>query len=176
MNRFVRYALLTLLIVITGFLMGIPRSCDCVSALAQVAFAAEANSKPAMKTPDKIIVYYFRGTSRCVSCRKIEALTDEAIHKNLSKEIESGLIEWKPINVETRDTRHFIDEYQLYTKSVIVSQIRNGKESKWKNLDKVWKLLGDEDGFKKYVTDEVAAYVAELKKPLRKPTKGRTPK
>jgi len=52
-----------------------------------------------------------------------------------------------------------VKDYELYTKSVVLSETKNGKEVRWKNLDKVWTLLGDEAAFKKYVRDEVSAYL-----------------
>ena len=65
----------------------------------------------------------------------------------------------QPVNVEVKGNEHFVKDYELYTKSVVLSETKNGKEVRWKNLDKVWTLLGDEAAFKKYVRDEVSAYL-----------------
>jgi hypothetical protein len=38
---------------------------------------------------------------------------------------------------------------------VILSRVENGKETTWKNLEKIWELVGDKGAFVKYVQDEV---------------------
>ncbi|MBK6403606.1 MAG: hypothetical protein IPF66_00370 [Holophagales bacterium] len=50
-------------------------------------------------------------------------------------------------------------DYRLYTKSVVVSEVKDGKEVRWKNLDQVWQLLGSPDAFQEYVEREVRSYL-----------------
>ncbi|GAK54466.1 hypothetical protein U14_05751 [Candidatus Moduliflexus flocculans] len=129
---------------------------------AAVATIAPADTTPApvAATPTKTIkVYYFHGTARCPSCKTIEELTNFAIVNGFKKELESGVLEFNAINVETPENQHFIKDYQLYTKSVIVSEVIDGKERRWKNLEKVWQLLMQEKAFTMYVQQEVSAYL-----------------
>lgn len=56
---------------------------------------------------------------------------------------------------------HFIKDYELYTKSVVIVDTRNGKQIRWKNLEKVWELLYSKDAFIKYIEDELRSYQAE---------------
>ncbi len=107
----------------------------------------------------KIVAYYFHGNVRCVSCKKIEAYTDEAIHGAFASELDGGSLEWRVVNIDEPENKHFIEDYQLYTKSVILSDMADGKEVRWKNLDKVWKLLGDKDEFIAYIDNEVKGYL-----------------
>jgi hypothetical protein len=109
----------------------------------------------------KVIAYYFHTTKRCYSCRKIEELTSVAVESNFAGAIKDGRLELKIINVEDPENRHFIKDYQLYTKSVIVAELEDGKQVRWKNLDKVWKLLRDEAAFIRYVSGEVGSYLEE---------------
>jgi thiol-disulfide isomerase/thioredoxin len=109
----------------------------------------------------KIVVYYFHTTYRCQSCTTIEMYTDEAIKEAFAVELKSGVLAWQPVNVEKPETQHFIQDYKLYTKSVIVSEVVDGKEQRWKNLAKVWELLQNEKTFKDYVKQEIAAYLKE---------------
>ncbi len=103
----------------------------------------------------KLVVYYFHTTFRCRSCNLIEQFTKEAVESGFAEELKKGLIELKIINVEEKGNEHFTEEYKLYTKSVIISDVRNGKETSWKNLEKVWQLLGDQNNFKEYIQTEV---------------------
>ena len=38
---------------------------------------------------------------------------------------------------------------------------RDGKQVAWKNLEKVWSLLGDKAAFQEYITHEVDAFIGE---------------
>ena len=66
---------------------------------------------------------------------------------------------WRLVNLDEPANKHFIDDYQLYAKSVIIADVRDGEEVRWKNLMKVWQLTGDKALFMKYIQDEVRAYL-----------------
>lgn len=108
----------------------------------------------------RIIVYYFHGKTRCYTCKRIERLTNEAVQEFFDDEIDAGLVELKAINVDEKENTHFVKDYQLYTKSVVVSHIVKGSEMRWKNLQKVWELVHDEKSFEEYIRSEVEAYLS----------------
>ena len=110
----------------------------------------------------KVIVYYLHTTARCPSCLKIEAYTAAEVTGPLAEPLSAGRLEWKVLNVEEPKNEHFVEDYQLYTKSVVVSEIRDGKEVRWKRLDKVWDYLDDQQAFMKYVDEEVRGYLKDL--------------
>ncbi len=105
----------------------------------------------------RVIAYYFHGDIRCSSCRRIEALTKEALKKYFPKELSDGRLEIRVVNVESDKNRHFIKDYALSFQTVILSRRVNGKEVAWKNLKDVWKYLGDKDTFFKYIREETEA-------------------
>lgn len=121
--------------------------------------AVPADAAPAASTPQqrqrKLMVYYFHTTFRCRSCNLIEAFTKQAVNTGFADQLKSGRMELKIINIEEPGNEHFGDDYKLYTKSVILSDVKDGKEASWKNLDKVWALLGDENKFIEYIQTEV---------------------
>jgi len=106
----------------------------------------------------KLIVYYFHTTTRCTSCYKIESLTQFSLENDFVAELAGGEIEWRPVNIDTAGNDHFAKEYALYTKSVVLSAVRDGRELKWRNLDRVWHLLGDPKGFQEYIGEEVRTF------------------
>jgi hypothetical protein len=63
------------------------------------------------------------------------------------------------VNVQLPENRHFINDYQLFTKSLVIVRIQNGYRVEWKNLEKVWELAGDKQAFLTYVQDEVGKYL-----------------
>jgi hypothetical protein len=109
----------------------------------------------------KVIAYYFHGTFRCTTCRTIEQYSHDAIYVFFPKELGNGTLEFRPVNVEEPDNRHFLQEYQLFSKSLVLSLVTDGKEIKWKNLTDVWKLVSDKDKFFQYVKNEVEGFLRE---------------
>ncbi len=125
-----------------------------------VSKSALADQKPGETKDHSVIVYYFHGTFRCGTCKRIEKLTKEAVTESFANEIRSGLLEMKVINVDEAENKHFVKDYRLFTKSVVVSDIVGGKETQWKNLQKVWELVHNEAAFKKYIQNEIEAYLS----------------
>lgn len=108
---------------------------------------------------DKVVVYYFHGNVRCSNCRKFEAYSQEAIQGAFSASLGNGRLEWKVINVDEPANKHFIEDYRLITRTVIVSKSRGGNQVEWKNLEKIWELVSNKPAFVKYIQNEVTAYL-----------------
>lgn len=110
--------------------------------------------------PRRVVwVTYFHTTTRCLSCYKIEALSEATVSATFAAALAKGDLVWRTINIDEPRNEHYVDDYQLFTKSVIVSEVVGRKEVRFKNLDLVWRLLGDEAAFARYVTDEVGAFL-----------------
>jgi hypothetical protein len=118
----------------------------------------QATMKPEDK---KVIAYYFHGTYRCSTCQTIEKYSQEAIEQYFAKELKNGILEFKPINVEEAENRHYVQDYQLFSKSLVISLVKQGKEVTWKNLADVWTHVRDKDRFFQYVKEEVETFLKE---------------
>lgn len=114
---------------------------------------------PAAPAAEKHVVYYFHVTLRCITCKKIEEYSREAVEQGFSRQLREGTLTWRPVNVQLLENRHFIQDYQLFTKSVVVARFVNGERRQHKNLQKIWELVGDKSAFQKYVHDEVRAFL-----------------
>jgi hypothetical protein len=133
--------------------------------LAETAKKEVAAEAPTVVTPSvhahRVIAYYFHTTYRCASCRAIEAYSHEAIESAFADEIKDGRLVWKVVNIEVKGNEHFVKDYGLFTKSlVLVNEVR-GKPAQWKNLADVWKLLQEKPKFLRYVQDEMRGYLTE---------------
>lgn len=106
---------------------------------------------------DRIVVYYFHGNARCVTCRTIESYTREVVETAFADYLNNGSMEFQVINVETPSTTHFIQDYQLYAPSVVLVQLDDNAQVGWRNLDSVWQLVGDRGTFLSYIEDEITA-------------------
>lgn len=107
----------------------------------------------------KVVAYYFFSNYRCQSCLTIEKWTGETLRDQFGGFIDSGVLVWRPVNIDEEGNFHFVKDYQLLTKSVVLSRNVNGKELRWKNLEKVWELLRDEKKFRGYVKSEVQDFL-----------------
>ena len=119
------------------------------------ANAENVGSTPLKKGSGYVVAYYFHGNYRCSSCRTIEQYSREAIENNFSYQLEIKKLIFKVINIDLPENRHFIQDYQLYTRSLIIVEFKDGKQVVWKNLTKVWEYLGDRDKFHEYVRSEI---------------------
>jgi hypothetical protein len=125
-----------------------------LSALAQKS----AEHQPAAH---KVIAYFFHTNTRCSTCIKIEAYSKEAIEKGFPEEIKNGTLEMRVVNYERPENRHFMQDYKLVSKSLILVNTVNGKQTEWTNLKLVWQLTGRKDAFLNYVRKEVRNYLAK---------------
>lgn len=114
---------------------------------------------PAAPAAEKYVAYYFHVTLRCITCKKIEEYSREAVEQGFSRQLREGNLAWRPVNVQLPENRHFIQDYQLFTKSVVVARFVNGERTRHKNLQKIWELVGDKSAFQRYVQDEVRAFL-----------------
>ncbi len=111
----------------------------------------------------QVIAYYFHGTFRCPTCHKLEQYSKEAIETNFKDALASGKLVFKAVNVEGKGNEHYVSDYKLYTKSLILSLVKDGKETKWINLDKIWEYVGNKQRFLDYVKSGVADFLKEAK-------------
>jgi|GEM_PF-1189396 len=110
--------------------------------------------KTDIQKEDGVVVYYFYAKPRCVSCKKIETYIQEAV-----SELNNSELTYKAINLDKPENKHYYKDYGLYTKAVVLSEIKNGEEVKSKNLTDIWTKLGNEKAFKDYVTKEIKSYI-----------------
>ncbi|MFC1608436.1 nitrophenyl compound nitroreductase subunit ArsF family protein, partial [Candidatus Latescibacterota bacterium] len=101
----------------------------------------------------------FMTSMRCANCMKIESYTKEAVDDNFGKELGDGTLVWRMVAIDSPENEHFIGEYELVTKSVVLVKIRNGEQVSWENLDQVWTLLDDKQEFMDYITGEVRTFL-----------------
>ena len=109
----------------------------------------------------RVVAYYFHGSFRCPTCRKLEQYSKEAIETNFQDAIRSGKLEYKVVNVEDKGNEHYTQDYQLYTKSLILSLVKDGKVTNWVNLDKIWEYVGNKEKFIDYVKKKISDFLKE---------------
>jgi hypothetical protein len=107
------------------------------------SIAPETNS-----VSDQTIVYYFHGNVRCKTCNTIELWTKEVVLKNQD-------LEWRVVNIDEPENEHFIQDFQISSSTVVLSDGNNYSE-----LALVWQLVRDDkESFQLYIQNEIAEFL-----------------
>jgi len=109
----------------------------------------------------RLVAYYFHGNYRCATCRKLEAFSEEAIMKGFPDEIASGRLSWKVVNTDEPESKHFVKDFELVTKSLVLVEYRGDEVVRFQNLKLIWQLVGDKDGFLTYVREATGEMLGE---------------
>jgi hypothetical protein len=128
----------------------------------ETAQAASAAAKSAKRPSGKVIAYYFHVTARCTTCRAIESYSRQVIHERFADKLAAGLLEWRLVNLQLPENRHFINDYQLFTKSLVLVREVDGRQTEYKVLNGAWELVGDKAVMQQYVEQEVRGYLRKM--------------
>jgi hypothetical protein len=132
-------------------------------AVAEVAPIQEVNTEEKAETVGaKVVAYYFYGNARCVTCVNIEKYAKEAVEQYFAEELQNGKLGFKSLNVETTENRHYIQDYQLYSSSLVLASHEDNEQIKWKNLHDVWTHVRNKEKFFQYVKEEIEQFLQEI--------------
>lgn len=120
--------------------------------------AVPAENLPGVDGPQVVMTYFLIGT-RCPSCKKIEALAKEAAEKDFAAELAANKLIFRVIDTGEAANRHYLNDYQLSSKTVVLSRRVDGKETAWKDMEKVWDLLDDGPAYHAYLGTQIREYL-----------------
>lgn len=154
-------SLIVLLLLLTGSVISADDSTNVQppDTMELVASEVAASDVAITQASEPIVIYYLHMNRRCMTCEKLEAYSEEAVSSGFAEQLEDSSIVWRVVNFEEEGNEHYAGDYQLYSQSLIVSKFHDGKEIKWKNLDKIWKLVYDKDEFITYVQAEIEEFM-----------------
>ena len=110
---------------------------------------------------DKVIAYYFRGTFRSPSCRHLEKNCREVIEANFKDALASGKLEFQVVILGDKGEGYYVNYYKIYARTLILSLVKNGKETEWKNLDRVGEFFDNREGFSDYLKKEINIFLGK---------------
>ena len=108
-----------------------------------------------------VAALYFHGDTRCPTCRKIEATAEETVAASFAEEMKLGSVTWQDVNYESPAHRHYLDDFALVAPTLVLVKTNNGQQVAWRNMDRVWELVGDRAAFSAYVEEGINSYLAE---------------
>ncbi|MEZ4528618.1 MAG: nitrophenyl compound nitroreductase subunit ArsF family protein [Desulfobacterales bacterium] len=130
-----------------------------------MVFAASAeeakDSAASLKSDNSVIVNYFHGKRRCITCQKLEAYAKESLNTYFADELADKRIHWKVTDVSIPENAHFIQDFSLVSQSLVLTMQENGKQTKWQHLDQIWNLVRNQQAYMEYVRDSVKAFMSD---------------
>jgi hypothetical protein len=133
--------------------------------LAASATPVAADETPSTTAPEAltpangVVAYYFHGNLRCATCRKLEAYSEEAITQGFPDDLAAGRLTWRVVNTDEAEHKHFVEDFQLVTKSLVLVAYQDGEVVRSENLSKVWQLVRNRETFLEYVRDATREFL-----------------
>lgn len=133
-------------------------SADCKSKPGAAKIDAPASDLP----KDGVVVYYFHGTQRCFTCNKMESLAEVVLDTRFAEKLAAGSVVFKPINTEEDANRHFVNDFSLVTKAVVMVERKDGQDVTWRKLDQIWDKISEDEIYQEYIAENLTACLDHL--------------
>lgn len=67
-----------------------------------------------------VVVTYFHGKQRCITCTSIERLTKEVINEHFANEVKAGKVKLKVVDISTAEGKKLAKDYRITWSSLFV--------------------------------------------------------
>ncbi len=91
--------------------------------------AQQETTSESVSDKDRVEVLYFHGKQRCITCNAIENLTKEVLDEDFKKQLENGEIQFKIIDISTKEGEMTADKYEVTWSSLFIDKWQNGEET-----------------------------------------------
>jgi hypothetical protein len=102
---------------------------------------------------DRLVVYYFHATIRCVTCNTIERIAHETLESEFAAQLADGSIQWRLENFHENEP--LAERYGVATSTVVLVRLQGEREVDFRRLDRVWELVHQPAAFAEYIAQEV---------------------
>jgi hypothetical protein len=135
-----------------------------VTAKAASASSVAATTAQAGTATDRVVVYYFHGNHRCRTCLGIQASIEKTIAERFGAETASAALSFQEVNIDAPENKHFIQEFNLSSSSMVLTANKGKAMLKWENCEKVWEHAHDQTALAEYTEKQIRAYLDMLKR------------
>lgn len=116
---------------------------------------AQAGSLP----ENGVIIYQFHRRFRCQACHSLEAAINEALDRHFAREVKDGRIVFRVVDLDAEGNGHYEKDYQFFYNTVIMVDVKNGSEARFKNLEKVWELVEEPEEVIRFIRSNLEEYL-----------------
>jgi hypothetical protein len=124
-----------------------------------VSSDTQSTEEKAPVAQTELLVYYMDMGKDCTTCLNLESYTREALDTYFAADLASGRIQWRTADLDDPANAHFVDEFGLYTKSVVLVRFKSGAQTRFDSLSRIWELVYDKDAYIAYIRDEVSGFL-----------------
>lgn len=103
---------------------------------------------------DKIEIFVFHNTQRCISCINLGKYSKETIETKFSNEFNNGKIIFKEINLDLPENKELGKKFQASGSSLYINAIKDGKDN-ISYESKLWMLVTDKQKFMDYLETKI---------------------
>ncbi|MCK5296576.1 MAG: hypothetical protein KAJ75_06775 [Alphaproteobacteria bacterium] len=103
---------------------------------------------------DKSAVYYFHGNRRCFTCSVMEKYSRSVYEEHFKDKVD-----FKMVNIDQRENKHFISDYNMPFRTVVLVKVKDGKENGYKVLHETWQYIRKEQAFKNYLKKQIEGFL-----------------
>lgn len=114
----------------------------------------EEKSYQQKQSADKVQVFVFHATQRCISCITIGKFAKETVDQYFQSELRDGKIEFKEINIDLPENRMLAQKFQASGSALFINSIRNGQDNISEDVQ-VWRLVQNKTQFKSYLKSKL---------------------
>jgi hypothetical protein len=102
----------------------------------------------------RLVAFYFHGKKRCDACNSIERLT----HAALKPDTDTETVEIRSVDVDDPTHAHFVTDFALAVRTVVLAEEADGKYPRWKRLDECWSRYEEPEDFTAYLQASLKAF------------------
>jgi hypothetical protein len=110
---------------------------------------------------NQVIVYYFHRKFRCQSCEVLELTLQSTMQITYADHFGAGKLAMCIINVDDPENRHFLEQFEIFSNSIVIVEKKGGVISRYKNLESIWDISQDRDAITQLLQTEVAGFLPE---------------
>lgn len=107
---------------------------------------------------DKIQVVHFHATQQCWSCIVLGEYAHNTLKNRFPDELGSGKIEFLEVNIDLPENSDITEKFKASGSSLFVNVIQDNQDHISEEVQ-VWRLLGSEVEFRKYLGDKLEEYL-----------------
>lgn len=119
-----------------------------------------SDKEQSVQVADKIIVANFFRTQRCATCLAIGNLTKKTLTEKFAKELESGRIEFKEINVDLPENKEMARKYKASGSSLFINAVVDEKDNIVEDTT-VWRLFSNENQYISYLENKLNKHLGK---------------
>ncbi len=110
---------------------------------------------------NQVVVYYFHRKFRCQSCEILESTLQDTMRVTYANHFGAGRLAMCVINVDDPENRHYLEQFKIFSNSIVIVEKRSGVVLRYKNLEAIWDVLEDRDAITQMLRTEVAQFLPE---------------